>query len=1017
MRNKGAIWTLAVALLLVCIYQLSFTVVTYKVRTDAKKHALKITRNAEGKLDSLGIKIRDRYLDSIASEEVYNFVWLKKYTYRECQEREINLGLDLRGGMNVILEVSTMDVIRSLANYSKDTTFNRALALARQQQKASNEDFVTLFGKAFESINPNARLSSIFTSQELRNEINYNTSNADVLKVISERANNAISNSFEIIRTRIDHFGVAQPNVQRIEGGDRILVELPGVEEKERVRKLLQGTARLEFWETYENSEILRSLVDANSLIREIGKAGSIPALTPAETADASSPADTSKAETGSDLTLLQQIEADSAAAVDSLSDQAMSEEMPLFTVLKPNVTQNWEPLRGSVFGRVHYKDTAKTNQYLQLAMQKGIFPSDFRYLWSAKPMANPEDRKPTEYYELHAIKITGRDGRPPLTGDVVTQANMQFDQVRGNAEVSMNMDATGTTAWARITRENVGRCIAIVMDDYVYSAPVVNEEIRGGSSSISGDFDTKEATDLANLLKSGTMPAPAKIIQEEVIGPSLGEESIRSGLGSLAVSFLVIFIFMIFYYSRTAGLVADIALFLNMFFLFGVLASLGMALTLPGIAGVILTIGMSVDANVLIYERVREELLAGKGLRMAISDGFKNALSAIIDGNVTTLATGIILFVLGGSGPVKGFATTLVIGICTSLFAAIFITRLVFEMFLEKNANLAFATPVSKGAFKNLHFDFLKNRKIFYGISLSIIIIGIVSLFVRGLDQGVDFAGGRNYIVNFDKPVSNLEIASLLEEPLGTRPTVITYGGADKIRITTKFGIDSDDPGIDEQIQQLLYQGLRPILGNDVTYERFSTQNIQGIQLVGPTIADDIKKRSYLSIFIALVFMFIYIAFRFRNWRFGLGAIASLFHDAFFIIAVFSLLYGFMPFSMEIDQTFVAAILTIIGYSVNDTVVIFDRIREHRKLHPKRGYKDLMNIALNDTLSRTIITSLTVLLTVIIVFIFTGESVMGFAFALLLGLFSGTYSTVFIATALVFDTQPKEVRESVTRS
>jgi SecD/SecF fusion protein len=1010
MRNKGAIWTLAIALALVCIYQLSFTVVTYKVRRDANKYAARVIKSTNGKLDSLGLKIADRYLDSVSSEPVYNFLWMKKYTYRDCQEREINLGLDLRGGMDVVLEVSTVDVIRSLANYSKDTTFNRALALAQLQMKSSNEDFVTLFGRAFESLNPNAKLGSIFTAQELRNVINYSTSNEDVLKILREKANNAIDNSFQIITTRIDHFGVAQPNVQRIQGGDRILVQLPGVEEKERVRKLLQGTARLEFWETYENSEILKGLVDANTLIKEFNKASvSAPASQTAETVTAKATPDTAK----KDLTLLEQIEADTTAARDSLTEQALGEEMPLFVVLKPNVTQNWEPLPGSVFGRVHYKDTAKVNQYLRLAIQKGLFPSDFKYLWSAKPIEDPETKKPTEYYEIHGIKITGRDGRPPLTGDVVTQANMQFDQVAGNAEVSMNMDATGTTAWARITRENVGRCIAIVMDDYVYSSPRVNEEIPTGSSSISGNFTTQEATDLANLLKSGTMPAPAKIIQEEVIGPSLGKESINSGMNSLLVSFVLIFAFMIFYYSRTAGLIADIALFLNMFFLIGVLASLGMALTLPGIAGIVLTIGMSVDANVLIYERVREEVLAGKGIRLAIADGFKNAMSAIIDGNVTTLLTGIILFVLG-TGPVKGFATTLVIGICTSLFSAIFITRLVFELYLEKNAKLNFATPISKGAFKKLKFDYMKNRRIFYGISIAMIIIGSISLVVRGLDQGVDFTGGRNFIVKFDKPVDNIQIADLLEKPLGTRPTVITFGAADKVRITTKYGIESDNPEISEQIQQLLYQGLKPELGNNTTYENFSTTNLQSVQLVGPTIADEIKRKSYWAIFVALVMMFIYIGLRFRNWRFGMGALASLAHDAFFVVALFSLLYGLMPFSMEMDQTFIAAILTIIGYSVNDTVVIFDRIREHRKLHPKKAFKNVINDAVNDTMSRTIVTSLTVLITVLIIFLFTGESVMGFSFAMLLGLMSGIYSTVFIATALVFDTQPKAIKEQV---
>jgi SecD/SecF fusion protein len=1011
MRNKGAIWALAIALLLVCIYQLSFTVVTYKVRKDAKKYAAHAIKSPDGTLDSLGLKIADRYLDSIAAETVYNFLWMKKYTYRDCQEREINLGLDLRGGMNVVLEVSTTDVIRSLANYSKDSTFNKAIALAQQRQKSSSEDFVTLFGKAFQEINPNAKLGAIFTAQELRNVISYNSSNDDVLKILHEKANNAIDNSFQIISTRIDHFGVAQPNVQRLQGSDRILVELPGVEEKERVRKLLQGTARLEFWETYENSEVMKSLVDANNLIKELNKSGST-ALAQSSVVSGTKPAvkDTATQE-GEKLTLLDQIASDTAAARDSLQQQAMSEEMPLFAVLRPNVSQTGEPYPGSVMGRVHYKDTARVNQYLRLAVEKNLFPKDFKYLWAAKAIEDPQTNKPTDFFEIHAIKVTSRDGRPPLTGDVVTQANMQFDQIRGNAEVSMNMDATGTTTWARITRENVGRCIAIVMDDYVYSSPRVNEEIPTGSSSISGNFDTKEATDLANLLKSGTMPAPAHIVQEEVIGPSLGKESIKSGLSSLLIAFVLIFAFMIFYYSRTAGLIADIALFLNMFFLIGVTASLGMALTLPGIAGIVLTIGMSVDANVLIYERVREEVMAGKGMRLAIADGFKNALSAIIDGNVTTLITGIILFVQG-AGPVKGFATTLVIGICTSMFSAIFITRLVFELFLEKNTKLAFATRVSVGAFKNIKFDYMSNRKIFYGISIAMVVAGVISLSFRGLDQGVDFKGGRNYVVKFEQPVSNISVGNDLEKPLGKRPTVISYGEASKVRITTDYKIDSDDPNVSEEIQQLLYQGLKPKLPANTSYEAFSSQNIQSVQLVGPTIADEIKRKSYLAIFLSLVIMFAYIGLRFRNWRYGMGAMMSLAHDAFFVIAMFSILYGFMPFSMEADQSFIAAVLTIIGYSVNDTVVIFDRIREHRRLHPKKPFKSIINDAINDTMSRTIITSLTVLITVFIIFIYTGESVMGFSFAMLLGLFSGIYSTVFIATALVFDTMPKAVKE-----
>ncbi|MBN1414902.1 MAG: protein translocase subunit SecDF [Bacteroidales bacterium] len=1010
MRNKGAIWTLAIALMLVCIYQLSFTLVTYKVRKDAKNYALSITKSTDGKLDSLGLKISDRYLDSIASENVYNFLWMKKYTYRECQEREINLGLDLRGGMNVILEVSTVDVLRSLANYSKDTTFNRAIALARQQQKASNEDFVTLFGRAFESINPNAKLGSIFTAQELRNEISYNTSNDEVLNILREKANDAISNSFEIIRTRIDHFGVAQPNVQRIEGGDRILVELPGVEEKERVRKLLQGTARLEFWETYENSEVVRSLVEANDLIKELNKAGGPKiAAKSDEPTMTSTPDDTTKKEEGEEIALLEQIEADTSAAQDSLAKKAMDEEMPLFVVLKPNVTQNWEPLPGSVFGRVHYKDTAKTNQYLQLAMQKDLFPSDFKYLWSAKPIQDPETRKPTDYYELHAIKITGREGRPPLTGDVVTRANMQFDQMSGNAEVSMSMDATGTTAWARITRENVGRCIAIVMDDYVYSSPRVNEEIPTGSSSISGDFDTKEATDLANLLKSGTMPAPANIVQEEVIGPSLGKQSINSGLKAFLYAFCAIWLFMIFYYSRKAGVVANIVLLFNIFFLIGVLASLQLALTLPGIAGIVLTLGMSVDANVLIFERIREEVLTGKGIRMAISDGYKNALSAIIDGNVTTLITGIILFVLG-TGPVKGFATTLVIGICTSLFTAIFLSRLVFEILLDRNVVLSFATKVTEGFLKKTSFDFLKNRKVFYVISGAVIVIGVVSLFTRGLDAGVDFSGGRNFIVQFDKPVNNLVIGNSLEPLLGTEPTVITFGTADKVRITTKYKIDSDDPNIDEEIQGLLYQGLQSFLPEKTSYEVFANTYLQGTQKIGPTIADDIKRQSSWAMLIAIGMMFFYIFMRFRNWRYGMGATIATFHDAFFVLSLFSIFYGFMPFSMEIDQAFIAAMLTVIGYSVNDTVVVYDRIREYFTLHPKRDKGEMMNAAINSTLSRTIITSLTTLLTILILFFVAGETIRGFTFAMFVGVIVGTYSTIFIATPVVYDSIKKKI-------
>jgi len=1007
MRNKGAIWTFAIALVLVCLYQLSFTVVTYKVRKDARKYAT----NAQNIVDQ---DKADFYLDSIASEPVYNFAFLKKYTYRECQEREINLGLDLQGGMNVILEVSVVDVIRSMANYSKDSTFNKALALAKKNQVGSNENYVTLFGQAFEEIDPNARLSAIFTAPEMRDRISYNTANADVLKIIREEADKAISNSFNIITTRIDHFGVTSPNVQRLQSGDRILVELPGVEEKERVRKLLQGAARLEFWETYDNAdpEISKALLALNDLVKDLNKAERTVAgeASPApETASESTPnVAQPESEAGEAPSLLQQLNEDTTAAAADTGRNALLEDNPLFSVLIPYVSQNGQLIPGSVFGQVHYRDTAKVNRYLRLGMQRNLFPRNFKYYWSSEPIQNRSEKKPTDYYEIHAIKVTSRDGRAPLDGDVITRAVHEFNENTAEAYVSMNMNAEGTRAWARLTRENVGKIIAVVMDDYVYSYPRVNEEIPTGSSQISGSFDAKEAEDLANLLKSGTMPAPCKIIQEEVIGPSLGKESIRSGMTSLLIAFVLIFAFMVFYYTRSAGLIADIALFLNMFFLIGVLASMQLALTLPGIAGIVLTIGMSVDANVLIYERIREELMAGKGVRMAVSDGYKNALSAIIDGNLTTLITGIILFALG-TGPVKGFATTLVVGIATSLFAAIFISRLVFELMLDKQSHLAFSTRISQGAFKNINLNYIKNRKKFYVLSGIILAVGIGSLIVRGLDEGVDFAGGRNYIIQFPQPVSNVEIAGLLEDELQARPTVITYGSDDKVRVTTKFGIESEDPEIEEQIQQLIFNGLKPVLGQDVSYDQFTADYVQGLQRVGPTIAADIKRKSFIALFIALAFIFVYVGVRFRNWSFGTGAIASLAHDAFVVISLFSLLYGLMPFSMEIDQTFIAAILTIIGYSVNDTVVIFDRIREYRALHPKMDYAELMNKAINDTFSRTIITSLTVLITVAIIFFYTGESVQGFAFALLVGLFSGVYSTIFIATALVYDTRKKK--------
>ncbi|MFO7658050.1 MAG: protein translocase subunit SecDF [Bacteroidales bacterium] len=1013
MRNKGAIWTLAIALALVCVYQLWFTVKTYQVRNKASQHA-------QG-----DPALRQQYLDSISGEVVYNFLGLRKYTYKECLEREINLGLDLQGGMNVILEVSAEDVVRALANNSKDTTFNKAIAKAKEMQQKAEGNFVDLFGRAWKEINPDAQMAAnVFMTPQLREKITYNSTNEQVLDAIKLETESAINNSFNIIRTRIDHFGVAQPNIQRIEGGERILVELPGVKDKARVEKLLQGTAKLEFWETYDNLEIYDNLIEANKVIKQYldaEKELEKERLATQEIQDTPGGTDllqqveeTKEApvveEEVSEPSLISQLESDTSA-IDSLSEASMFENFPLFAVLSPYATAN-ELIPGSRIGRSHYRDTARVNRLMKIAIQRGVFPKDFKYFWSAMPVEDPETRKPTDIYDMHAIRITGRDGNAPLDGDVIVSARDGFDQYTGTANVSMNMNGTGTKKWALITQNNVGKFIIVAMDDLVYSAAVVREEITTGSTEISGNFTPKDAQDLSNLLKSGTLPARCKIIQEEVIGPSLGRQSVKSGLNSFIVAFVVVLLYMLFYYSRRAGMVANIALISNMFFLIGVLASLGPALTLPGIAGIVLTIGMSVDANVLIFERIREEIAGGKGIRMAISDGYKNAYSAIFDGNLTTLITGIILFLLG-TGPIKGFATTLVIGIITSLFSAIFITRLVFEAFLDRNKTLTFSTKLTEGAFKNTKINFIGLRKTFYIVSGLVILVALGSLFTRGLDQGVDFVGGRNYIIKFDQSVKTAEIAGMLENTLQERPKVITFGSDNQVRITTRYRIDDDSETVESEVQYTLYNGLKPILGENVTFDQFNEDYWRSSQRVGATIADDIKRQSVFALLVSLVFMFLYIFIRFRNWQFGMGAVLALVHDSLIVLGVFSLLYGLMPFSLEIDQSFIAAILTVVGYSINDTVIVFDRIREYRKLHPKMERSEMMNLALNSTLSRTINTSMTTIVVLLTIFIFGGESIQGFVFAMLIGIVVGTYSSLFVATPVVYDTLKRLAKKS----
>jgi SecD/SecF fusion protein len=995
MQNKGAVKLLAIALALVTLYQLSFTYITYTVEKEAAAYAQGDPAREEA------------YLDSMMREVVYNFLGMRQYTYREAKEREINLGLDLRGGMNVTLEVSSYEIIRALSNYSDDPTFVEALNLAREYQGTSTEDFITLFGRAFETVDPDAQLAAIFSTVELRDRITYNSTNLEVLSVIREEAEKAIDNSFNILRSRIDRFGVSQPNIQRLETHGRILVELPGIKEPERVRSLLQGTANLEFWETYDNQEIYPYLVQANERIREIEDARRALAAEeePAEAIEPDDPELVEEIDRAEELSaeeesLLDLLEADTTELDPEMSPDEIMAEFPLFSVLNPSTGPDGQLMGGSVIGIAEYRDTARVNEYLDMPQVRQIFPRDLRFYWGVKP---PRYDATESFYELHAIKVTSRDGRPPLDGDVITDARVEFGQTQATAEVTMAMNAEGARIWARLTRDNIGSSIAIVLDDYVYSAPRVNQEITGGRSQITGDFTINEAQDLANVLRSGALPAPARIIQEAIVGPSLGQEAISSGLSSFLIAFLVVLLYMIIYYSRKAGLVADIALIVNMFFIMGVLASLGATLTLPGIAGIVLTIGMSVDANVLIFERIREEIKSGKGLRLAVSDGYKNAYSAIIDANVTTLLTGIILYIFG-TGPIQGFATTLVIGICTSLFSAIFITRLIFLWFLDRNKTITYATKLTENAFKDIHVKFIEKRKIFYVVSGVIIAIGIVSLFTRGLSQGIDFTGGRTYIVRFDENVNTSEIQSSLFEVFGEGTAVITFGGDDQVRISTNYRIDETDTEVDQEVEELLYQGLRPYLGDEVTFEEFISEHRQRSEKVGPSIAQNIKVQAVYAVFFALLIMFLYMFIRFKNWQFGLGAVAAVGHDVMIVLGIFSIAHGVLPFSLEIDQAFIAAILTVVGYSINDTVVVFDRIREYFKLYPKRERSDLYDLALNSTLSRTFSTSLSTFFVLLAIFLFGGEVIRGFIFALLIGVIVGTYSSLFIATPVVFD-------------
>jgi len=984
MQNKGAIRLFAILLGLICVYQLMFTFKASQVEKTAKEF-------------SKGDKHKEQvYLDSMQSEVVYNLLGIRKYTFKEVKALELGLGLDLQGGMNVTLEVSVVDLVKSLSNFSKDSTFTAAIKLAKEKEKSSQEDFVTLFGKSFEQISPNGKLASIFNTIELKDKIKYNSTNAEVLAVLKKETEVAIDNSFNIIRTRIDRFGVAQPNIQRLQTAGRILVELPGVDDPQRVRKLLQGTANLEFWETYDNSEVYQYLAQANQRIAEIQAAKAAGTVATAAT-------DTTKAATTDAAnSLLKEMDKKAKTETKAVAGKKedASKQYPLFSVLSPSVTQQGQLYPGAAVGTAQVKDTATVMAYLKMDQVKALLPRNLIFKWTAKSIDKKEN-----FYRLIAIKVTGRDGRAPLEGDVITDARQDYADMGSRPEVSMTMNSTGAKVWARLTKDNVGKSIAIVLDGYVRSYPNVNGEITGGRSSITGLETVEEAKDLANILKSGKMPAPAIIIAEDVVGPSLGQEAITSGFRSFGIAFLLVLFYMLFFYSYKAGGAANIALIVNVFFQIGVLASLGAVLTLPGIAGIVLTMGMAVDANVLIYERVEEEIMSGKTIRMAVRDGYNAAYSAIIDGHVTVLLTGIVLYIFG-SGPIRGFATTLIIGDVFSLFTAIFISRLIFERQLDRNKDITFTTNHSKNWLRYVKFPFIEKRKFFYVLSGIMIVASIGSFIVRGFDKGIDFKGGRTYVVRFDKDVRVDDIKNALSPVFNSTPDVKTYGNNNQVRITTGYKIEESGADVDNKVEELLYEGLKKsgFIG-DVSVDTFNKVNLQSQQKVGPTISDKLTRDAIMAVLFSLALIFIYIVFRFDSWQYGLGCVISLAHDSIITMGAFSLLYGFLPFSLEIDQSFIAAILTVIGYSVNDTVIIYDRIREYRHLYPKRALAETMDHAMNSTLRRTFSTSLTVLIVLFAIFLFGGTSIKGFTFALLIGIGIGTYSSVFNAAPIVYDT------------
>ena len=973
MQNKGFVKVFALLLTLVCIFYLSFSFVT-------RHYTNKAYELANG-----NEKVAQDYLDSLANEKV----WLWNWSLKDCREMEISLGLDLKGGMNVILEVSVPDVIKALADNKTDEAFNIALANAAKQATASQDDVITLFVKEYHKQAPNASLAQLFATQQLKDKVNQKSTDAEVEKVIREEVKAAVDNSYNVLRTRIDRFGVVQPNIQSLEDKmGRIMVELPGIKEPERVRKLLQGSANLEFWETYNAKDVAPYMQSADAKLRTL------------LADDASTKVEEIQATVSKTDSLAAALKGNNAQQTANL--EQIKKEHPLLAILQVN------PNGGPVVGYANYKDTAEVNKYLNMKAIKSDLPKDLKLKWGVAPVSfDPK----AQTFELYAIKATERNGKAPLEGDVVVDATDEFDQY-GHPAVSMVMNTDGARRWAQLTKQNIGRNIAIVLDGYVYSAPNVSNEITGGRSQITGHFTPEEAKDLANVLKSGKMPAPAHIVQEDIVGPSLGQASINAGIVSFIVALVLLMIYMCSMYGVIPGMIANGALILNLFFTLGILSSFQAALTMSGIAGMVLSLGMAVDANVLIYERTKEELRAGKGVKKALADGYSNAFSAIFDSNLTSIITGIILFNFG-TGPIRGFATTLIIGILISFFTAVFMTRLVYEHFMSKDKllNLTFCTGISKNLMANTHFDFMGRNKIWMTITGAALVVFMGFLMTRGLSQSIDFTGGRNFKVQFEKETEPEQVRELIASKFGDANVSVIAIGTDKktVRISTNYRIEEEGNNVDSEIEAYLYETLKPLLTQDISLETFIDRenhtggSIISSQKVGPSIADDIKVSAIWSVVLALIAIGLYILLRFRNIAYSIGSVAALACDTIMILGMYSIWWGIAPFSLEIDQTYIGAILTAIGYSINDKVVIFDRVREFFGLYPKRDKLQLFNDSLNTTLARTINTSLSTLIVLLCIFILGGDSIRSFAFAMILGVVFGTLSSLFIASPIAY--------------